>query len=164
MTEKKRILFVCLGNIVRSPLAENLFRHLAQEADVAENYEVDSAGTAAYHVGDPPDARMRQVAERRGLQYSGSGRQVRAQDFEGFDLIVPMDTSNYADLARLAKGEAQLAKIHLMREFDPQSEGEQSVPDPYYGGMEGFETVFDMVERSTRELLRRLEAGEAPDA
>lgn len=157
--EPTRILFVCLGNIVRSPLAESLFRHLAEEAGLGDKYVVDSAGTAAYHVGDPPDRRMRQVAAQRGLEYTGSGRQVHPNDFHEFDLVVPMDSSNYADLMAIAPPAAK-EKIRLMREFDPEAGDDKDVPDPYYGGIEGFEHVYDLVERSSRELLRRLEDGE----
>lgn len=160
LSQATRILFVCLGNIVRSPLAENLFRYLAEEAGVGEKYRVDSAGTAAYHVGDSPDERMRRVAAQRGLDYDGRGRQVQAEDFEDFDLLIPMDMSNYADLMRLATRPEDQGKIRLMREFDPQAEKDSSVPDPYYGGLQGFEQVYEIVERSTRELLKRLEAGE----
>ena len=160
MPEPTRILFVCLGNIVRSPLAENIFRHLANEAGLGQKYDVDSAGTAAYHIGDSPDSRMRQVAAARGLDYDGSGRQVSAQDFYDFDLLIPMDTSNYADLIALATKPEQREKIHLMRDFDPQSGDDPSVPDPYYGGIDGFEKVYDIVERSTQNLLQRLQSGE----
>jgi protein-tyrosine phosphatase len=160
LSEPTRILFVCLGNIVRSPLAENIFRHLANEAGVGENYDVDSAGTAAYHIGDSPDSRMRQVAAARGLDYDGSGRQVSAQDFYDFDLIIPMDTSNSADLMALASKPEHREKIHMMREFDSLSEDDPSVPDPYYGGIDGFEQVYDIVERSARELLARLQRDE----
>lgn len=160
MKDKKRILFVCLGNIVRSPLAENMFRHLAEQAGVAENYTVDSAGTAAYHIGEEPDARMREVAAARGLIYTGAGRQFTARDFNDFDLIIPMDGTNKADVLRLAASDADRARVHLMREFDPQADPTEGVPDPYYGGMDGFREVYDIVERSARELLRRLEHGE----
>lgn len=159
MTEKKRILFVCLGNIVRSPLAENMFRHLAAQAGLADKYEVDSAGTAAYHIGEEPDARMREVAAARGLVYTGSGRQFTAQDFKDFDLIVPMDGTNKADVLRLAERDDQRARVHLMREFDPLADPTDGVPDPYYDGMDGFREVYDIVERSARELLRQLEQG-----
>lgn len=159
MTETTRILFVCLGNIVRSPLAENLFRHLAEQAGLDGKYETDSAGTAAYHIGDPPDRRMRQVAAARGLEYSGRGRQVGRSDFDEFDLVIAMDSNNYADLMALAPAAVQ-SKIRLMREFDPEAHGEQSVPDPYYGGIDGFEHVYDLIERSCRTLLTRLESGE----
>lgn len=160
MAKPIRILFVCLGNIVRSPAAENLFRWQAEQAGVGDRYEVDSAGTASYHVGDAPDERMRQVAAARGLNYDGKGRQVQPDDLDDFDLIVPMDTNNYEDLLALVDGHKQRAKIHLMREFDPEADGERSVPDPYYGGREGFERVYAMLERSTRRLLESLEAGE----
>jgi len=138
-------------------LAENLFRHLANEAGVGQNYDVDSAGTAAYHIGHSPDSRMRQVAATRGLDYDGSGRQVSAEDFYNFDLIIPMDASNYADLNALATKPEHRDKIHMMREFDPQSGEDHSVPDPYYGGIDGFERVYDIIERSARELLASLE-------
>ncbi|MDA1329970.1 MAG: low molecular weight phosphotyrosine protein phosphatase [Chloroflexi bacterium] len=148
---------MCLGNIVRSPLAEHMFRHLAEQEGLGQKYEVDSAGTAAYHIGDSPDARMRKVAADRGLVYSGSGRQFHARDFEEFDLIIPMDTSNFADVVRMAPDEAAKSKVRLMREFDQEAGGDLSVPDPYYGGLDGFEDVYDLIERSTRELLHRLE-------
>lgn len=159
--EPTRILFVCLGNIVRSPLAENLFRHLSEQAGVGDKYITDSAGTAAYHVGDPPDRRMRQVAARHGLEYTGSGRQVRPDDFREFDLVIPMDQNNYADLMAMAPPGAK-DKVRLLREFDPEAGEDKSVPDPYYGGIDGFEHVYTLVERSSRELLRRLEDGEVP--
>ena len=160
MSEPTRILFVCLGNIVRSPLAENIFRHLAAESGVSEKYDVDSAGTAAYHIGDPPDRRMREVAAARGLGYTGNGRQVSFQDFYDFDLIIPMDTNNQADLMALASKAEHKSKIRLLREFDLEAGEDRSVPDPYYGERDGFEHVYDIVERSSRELLARLERGE----
>ncbi|MBI3158603.1 MAG: low molecular weight phosphotyrosine protein phosphatase [Chloroflexi bacterium] len=161
MNEKKRILFVCLGNIVRSPLAENMFRHLAEQAGAGERYEVDSAGTAAYHIGEAPDARMRQVAAERGLVYSGKARQFQADDFERFDLILPMDASNKAEILRLADGQAAHARVRLLREFDPQGSPDEPVPDPYYGGLDGFHEVYNIVARATRRLFEALERGEA---
>ena len=160
MAEPTRILFVCLGNIVRSPLAEHLFREHAEKAGVGDKYMVQSAGTAAYHVGDSPDVRMRQVASSRGLNYDGRGRQIREHDLDEFDLIIPMDTHNQDELLALSKGQANRARIRLMREFDPEANGEHSVPDPYYGGIDGFEQVYDILDRSTRRLLDSLEAGE----
>lgn len=156
-TIPQRILFVCLGNIVRSPLAENLFLHKVEAAGLAEKYSVDSAGTAAYHIGELPDSRMRKVAGNRGLDYSGSGRQFSVRDFEEFDLILAMDGTNRADILRLARNDAERAKVHLMREFDPGANPTDPVPDPYYGGLEGFEEVYDILDRATAELLRRLE-------
>lgn len=157
MSEVTRICFVCLGNIVRSPLGENMFRHLAQQAGVGERYEVDSAGTGSWHVGEPPDRRMRQVAARRGFNYDGQARQFRQSDFDRFDLIIAMDTDNRANLRRLARNITDEAKIRLMREFDPQGGPNAPVPDPYYGGIDGFENVYDIVERSCQGLLDALE-------
>jgi protein-tyrosine phosphatase len=155
-----RICFVCLGNIVRSPLGENMFRYLAQQAGVGERYEVDSAGTGAWHVGESPDRRMQQVAARRGFRYDGRARQFQQSDFDEFDLIIAMDTENRANLRRLARTSEDEAKIHLMRAFDPYGGPRAAVPDPYYGGIDGFEEVYDIVERSCQGLLAALENGE----
>ncbi len=160
MPEPIRVLFVCLGNIVRSPLAETLFRLQVGQAGLGEKYEIDSAGTAAYHVGERPDARMRQVAAEHAVKHDGRARQVREEDFEDFDLIIAMDASNKSNLEKLTQSPQQVKKIHMMREFDPQVESDLDVPDPYYGGMNGFEFVFQMIERSTQELLRQMEEGE----
>lgn len=160
MSETTRILFVCLGNIVRSPLAENLFRHQAREAGLEGKYQADSAGTSGWHVGEPPDPRMRQVAARYGFEYSGRARQVKADDFEKFDWIIAMDSSNRTALQKMAKNQAQKGKIRLLREFDAHADPEDPVPDPYYGGIDGFEEVFRIVQRSTRGLLEALERGE----
>jgi protein-tyrosine phosphatase len=155
-----RICFVCLGNIVRSPLGENMFKHLAQQAGAADRYEVDSAGTGSWHVGESPDRRMRRVAAQHSLKYDGRARQFHRNDFEKFDLIIAMDTENLANLHRLAGSEQDSAKIHLMREFDSQSGPDASVPDPYYGGIDGFEKVYVIVERSCQGLLDALENGQ----
>lgn len=160
MSEKKRLCFVCLGNIVRSPLAENLFLHLAEQEDVAAKYEADSAGTGAWHVGESPDSRMRRVASRHGLVYDGHARQFTSSDLDSFDLILAMDRDNWAHLMSLARSSEHTAKIRLLRDFDPQGDQYASVPDPYYGGMDGFEKVYGIVERSVRGLLDALEAGE----
>lgn len=160
MAQKTRILFVCLGNIVRSPLAENLFRHKAGQAGLGHIYEVDSAGTSAYHVGEAPDARMRRVASRRGLDYDGRARQFEPQDFERFDLIIAMDAENASSVLRVARTPAQREKVRRMREFDPQGGPQASIPDPYYGGMQGFEKVYDIMERSVDGLLNALENDE----
>lgn len=158
MSDVTRICFVCLGNIVRSPLGENMFLHLAQQAGVSEHYQVDSAGTGGWHVGESPDPRMRQVAARNGLKYDGSARQFRQSDFAKFDLIIAMDSDNRASLLRLARTPEEQAKVHLMRAFDPH--GGTSVPDPYYGGIDGFEEVFGIVQRACLGLLEALENGE----
>lgn len=159
MAEKTKIIFVCLGNIVRSPLAENMFRHLAEQRGVAEKYEIDSAGTSAYHIGESPDARMRRVAEKRGFKYSGRARQFKPSELEAFDLVIAMDQSNAEELRRMARSKEEREKIRLLLEFDPNSRPNEPVPDPYYGGIDGFENVFDLVERASMGLLDALENG-----
>ena len=154
-----RLLFVCLGNIIRSPLAENLFRFQAEQARVDGKYSVDSAGTAAYHVGEPPDSRMRRMAELHGVNDSGTARQVQEIDFDEFDWIVAMDRQNRRDLLQIADTPEKQAKILLIREFDPEQD-DPDVPDPYYGGAAGFENTFQIVERSVQGLLEALEAGD----
>ena len=159
MSDSTHICFVCLGNIVRSPLAESMFRHLAEQAGLGHKYEVDSAGTSGWHVGEEPDRRMRRVAAEHGFRYTGRSRQVTKRDFLEFDWIIAMDASNHAGLSRLADSEAARLKIRLMREFDPQGSPNDPVPDPYYGGIDGFEEVFQIVERSCQGLLDALERG-----
>ncbi len=154
-----RLLFVCLGNIIRSPLAENLFRFQAEQAGVDGNYSVDSAGTAAWHAGEPPDPRMRKTAESHGVNNGGTARQVREGDFDEFDLVIAMDRSNRRELMEIAGSAENQAKIRLMREFDPEQD-DPDVPDPYYGGADGFENTYQIVERSVRGLLEALEAGD----
>jgi protein-tyrosine phosphatase len=160
MTEKTRILFVCLGNIIRSPLGEHIFAHLAEQAGVAHKYETDSAGTSTYHIGEQPDSRMRRVAAKNGLTYTGRARQVTQADFDNFDLIIPMDSSNLTNLRYLARSEADESKLYTMRTFDPQGRPTDGVPDPYYGGIDGFQTTFEIVKRSCQGLLDALENGE----
>ena len=152
-----RICFVCLGNIVRSPLGEHMFEHLAIQVGVADHYEVDSAGTGSWHLGESPDRRMRSIAAKNGLIYDGRARQFHQSDFDQFDLIIAMDTENRANLTRLSRDQHDIEKIHLMREFDPLADTNSSVPDPYYGGIDGFEKVYKIVERSCRGLLDALE-------
>ena len=160
MSEKKRILFVCQGNIIRSPLAEHLFRQQVEERGIADQFEIDSAGTSAWHAGEPPDARMRQVAASHGLVYSGQARQVRREDLEYYDLIIAMDHENFRDLLRLVSHPGERRKIHLLREFDPDSEPDAPVPDPYYGGQDGFENVFRIVRKAAQALLVSLGSDE----
>ncbi len=152
----QRVLFVCLGNIIRSPTAEALLRHLVKQKGRAAEFEIDSAGTADWEVGSPPDSRMRTVAARHGMHLDGQARQFQVADFDRFDVIVAMDRENRSHLAWMARNESDRRKIHLMREFDPQADGELDVPDPYYGGGAAFEAVFQMLERSTRHLLESL--------
>ncbi|RMG07708.1 MAG: low molecular weight phosphotyrosine protein phosphatase [Planctomycetota bacterium] len=152
---RRGLLFVCLGNICRSPLAEGVFAHLASEAGRGAAYRVDSAGTGAYHAGEPPDPRSADVARRHGVRLRGRARKVRRQDFEDFDLIIAMDGQNHRDLLRACPAPLQ-GKVRLLREWDPEGPGD--VPDPYYGGPGGFETVYGIVRRCCEALLAELEA------
>lgn len=160
MVDKTRILFVCLGNIIRSPLAEHIFAHLTQQAGLADKYVVGSAGTDNYHVGESPDTRMRRVAREYGLNYDGRARQFSPEDFDRFDLIIPMDMNNKSDLLRLTRSPEDEEKIYTMRSFDPQSLPTDGVPDPYYGGVDGFRITYEIVARSCQGLLDALESGE----
>ena len=150
-----RLLFVCMGNICRSPTAEGVMRSLVRDAGLEDEIEVDSAGTGGWHAGDPPDARAAAAARRRGIALEGAARQVRLEDFERYDLLLAADRENVADLRALAPDAAARRKVRLLREFDPDSEGapDLDVPDPYYGGADGFERVLDLVEAACRGLL-----------
>jgi protein-tyrosine phosphatase len=137
-----------------------MFNHKAGLRGLSERYEVDSAGTSGWHIGESPDPRMRQVAARHGLKYDGRARQFEGRDFERFDLVIAMDDSNRARLEELAGSEQERQKIYLLRAFDPQGSPDEPVPDPYYGGIDGFERTYDIVERSCARLLDALEEGE----
>lgn len=147
------VLFVCLGNICRSPLAEGVFRALVRQAGVEHRFVIDSAGTADYHIGELPDPRTREVARSRGIELTSRARQVERADLDRFDYLLVMDSQNLRDVLRLARGTEVRAEIRRLREFDPENGGDLDVPDPYYGGRSGFELVHDIVERSCRALL-----------
>ena len=157
-----QILFVCLGNICRSPTAEGVMRRLVADAGLEAEIGLDSAGTGGWHVGEPPDRRATQAAARRGIALEGRARQVSEEDFAHFDLIIAMDASNQHALRQVAPDEEGRAKVHLLREFDPASEGshELDVPDPYYDSERGFEIVLDQVQAACAGLLERLCSGE----
>ena len=156
------LLFVCLGNICRSPTAEGVMRSLVSDAGMSDSVELESAGTGSWHVGNPPDARAAATARGRGVVLDGSARQVRPEDFSDFDLVLAMDGENLRELRRLAPGDQERAKVRLLREFDPASSGagELDVPDPYYGAPGGFEEVFDLVRAACAGLLAQIRAGE----
>jgi low molecular weight protein-tyrosine phosphatase len=180
------ILFVCLGNICRSPTAEGTMRALVRQAGLEGQIELDSAGTGAWHVGEPPDARATAAARRRGIALEGAARQVRLTDFEEFDLILAMDRANLRELRRLAPDERARARVRLLREFDAAvdgdldarggldtsgdiatgdvpatgdlaADGDLDVPDPYYGGPDGFDEVLDLVQAACASLLSSIQ-------
>jgi len=150
---KVKVLFVCLGNICRSPTAEGVFRHLVEERELAAHFLIDSAGTGAWHVGEPPDRRSAEAARQRGVVLEGAARKVTKSDFGGFDYVLAMDASNFDNLARLAPGPGAKKKLHMFRDFDSASEEGAEVPDPYYGGERGFEDVFDICLAASEGLL-----------
>jgi len=153
-SEKVSVLFVCMGNICRSPTAEGVFRHHVAEAGLDHLFEIDSAGTHAYHVGEPPDRRAQEAATRRGFSLVDiRARRVAAVDFERFHHIIAMDEDNLVMLHEQADATYR-EKIRLFLEFGSGPETE--VPDPYYGGATGFERVLDLVEDASRGLLERL--------
>lgn len=156
-----RILFVCLGNICRSPTAEGVMRDLVARSEQVPEVKLDSAGTGAWHIGSQPDRRARTAARARGIELAGAARQIEVEDFREFDLIIAMDSSNRANLLALAPDEAARAKVRLLREFDPQRQARLDVPDPYEGGPEGFELVLDMIEAACAGLLAEVSRGQA---
>lgn len=150
-----RLLFVCLGNICRSPTAEGVMRHLVRAEGLEGIVEIDSAGTGSWHAGHPPDERSTGAARERGIELAGCARQVEVADFESFDLILAMDRANYDELLAMAPNADLRERVKLLREYDPEAvtAGELEVPDPYYGGADGFEDVLDLVTRACEGLL-----------
>jgi len=149
------ILFVCHGNICRSPIAESVFRHLARQRGVDHLFHIDSAGTSGYHAGDPPDSRSVATARGRGVTVEGRSRQVRSSDLERFHYIIVMDGENLSGVREIEVTPGSTPKVHRLREWDPVWPG-GDVPDPYYGGPRGFDDVHDIVERSCERLLEHL--------
>ena len=149
------MLFVCLGNICRSPLAEGIFRDQVRQAGLGDAIEIDSAGIGDWHVGELPDPRTRSVAQRRGLELVSRARQVKSGDLESFDYVVAMDEENLRGLQRLRADTPSGTQVRRLREFDPDAD-QLDVPDPYYGGEDGFERVHDMVERACAGLLQHI--------
>ena len=150
------VLFVCLGNICRSPLGEGVLAHRLEEEDLSDRVRVDSAGTGAWHLGEPPDPRSVEVAMRHGIALRGQARSVSVEDFHEFDYIFAMDRTNLRDL-RYLEGEGEGgARLSLFREFDPYQDRDLDVPDPYYGGPDGFDLMFDMVDRTCAAFIEHL--------
>ena len=153
MAKVRSILFVCMGNICRSPAAEIIFRKLVEEAGLTDDLKIDSAGTINYHTGNPPDPRMSETLSRRGYEIRGCARQVQAEDLERFDLILAMDEDNLADL-RALDGRGQFSdKIRAFVEY-LETHDDPRIPDPYYGGQKGFEHVIELLEDGCASLIR----------
>ncbi|MDB5255669.1 MAG: protein tyrosine phosphatase [Chitinophagaceae bacterium] len=145
----QRILLVCLGNICRSPMAEGILAHLVKERGLIQSIELDSAGTGAYHIGSNPDVRAQEVCLSHGVTLQHKARQVKRTDFDAFDYILAMDDNNYEALKKIAPHE----HLFLMRSFDATAQDDLNVPDPYYGGIEGFNEVYNMLHRAANGLL-----------
>jgi len=156
MSKKISVLFICMGNICRSPAAEGVFRHLAAERGLLDRLEIDSAGTIGYHAGEPADSRMRATASRRGISLDSISRRIRPSDLEKFDYILAADKDNLFDLHALDHKGANREKIRLLTDYHPDA-SVTSVPDPYYGGAEGFELVLDLVDSCCTSLLDEIE-------
>lgn len=154
----KRILFVCTGNICRSSTAEGVLRHYIRDAGLGDVIETASAGTHGYHIGEPPDPRTIAAAKRRGFDLSTQrARKLRVEDFQTYDLILAMDRGHFAHLESLRPNDAR-AEVQMYLEYHP-ARTQMDVPDPYYGGAEGFEQVLDMVEHASKALLQKISAG-----
>jgi len=148
------VLFVCMGNICRSPTAEGVFQHIVKTANLANKISTDSAGTHAYHIGSPPDNRAQAAANKRGIDLSAlRGRKVEAIDFEKFDYVLAMDDSNFSDLQIVAGGSTD--NLFMFLQFSERF-SETEVPDPYYGGDQGFEHVLDLIEDASLGLLKNI--------
>ena len=152
------ILFICLGNICRSPLAEGIFQHKLSQRVLQHKYMVESAGTGNWHVGDLADPRMRTTALRNGIDLTSRARQVNQKDFKRFDMLLAMDRNNYLHLLDMDKTATYTERVHMMRAFDPDVQQELDVPDPYFGGDSGFDDVYQMLDRSCENLLNILES------
>jgi protein-tyrosine phosphatase len=149
--DKIKVLFVCLGNICRSPLAEGIFRQRVVDRGLDSFFEIDSCGTAAYHIGETPDHRSLTNARKNGVNYQHLGRQAKESDFQRFDYILAMDASNHRNLMNIRPNNAT-AKLMMMRDFDHQRSGDD-VPDPYFGGEDGFQHVFEILDESVNQLI-----------
>lgn len=150
-----RILFVCLGNICRSPAAESVFNNLIKAQNLSDHFVVESAGTGGWHIGQEPDARMRRQGEKRGLVFATLGQQLGKKDFARFDFIVTMDDSNYLDALQLAGSDEERKKVVKLASFHSSGKVDK-VPDPYFGGVEGFDLVLDILEDSCANFLRHV--------
>ncbi|MDO5666104.1 MAG: low molecular weight protein-tyrosine-phosphatase [Bacteroidia bacterium] len=157
--QKVNVLFVCLGNICRSPAAEGIMKKMVFDNHLEEDIFVDSAGTSGWHEGELPDNRMRKHGQRRGYDFCSRSRKFKYSDFETFDYIIVMDDDNYRNVKKLAKTEEDIAKIHRMTDFSNKF-SHPHIPDPYYGDSSGFELVMDLLEDACENLLNKIKSEE----
>jgi protein-tyrosine phosphatase len=158
ITQEKpfKVCFVCLGNICRSPTAEGVLQHLVNKRSLQPYFEIDSAGTSAYHTGESANTHIQRIANRHGVMLHSKARRFESVDLSRFDMVLAMDNENVSNIRQLDPGQRYDEKITLLRAFDPAMESRE-VPDPYTGGLEGFENVFGIIERSCKNLLDKLE-------
>ena len=156
MNSTVEVCFVCLGNICRSPLAQGVFEALVKEEGLQDRIIISSAGVSAWHVGNPPDGRMQQTARDHGILLNSRARQFQSSDFEQMDLVLAMDHSNLSALKQMSTESELQDKLFLFRSFDPQHNNDLEVPDPYYGDGKGFETVYQIVDRTCPKVLDHL--------
>lgn len=152
---KINVLFVCLGNICRSPSAEAVFKDVLSKNDLSDSFLVDSAGTSGFHAGEKADPRMRETALKRGFEISSISRQFISEDFKNFDFIIGMDDSNIANMSRLCQDQEDANKLFKMTDFASNQDYDH-VPDPYYGGAEGFDLVMDLLDDCCKGLLKHI--------
>lgn len=157
MDKPVQLLFVCLGNICRSPTAEAVMSALLEKHGYGDSVAIDSAGTGSWHVGAEADVRSREAASQRGINITSRARKVVVGDFDKFDYVLAMDHSNRDDLLELAPTKEAAERVHLFRSFDPYAPEDAEVPDPYYGGSNGFEDVLDMCQAAAEGLLEHLQ-------
>lgn len=156
---KQRLLFICLGNICRSPAAEGIMKHVVERHGLSDDYVIDSAGIGSWHVGQLPDRRMRQCGEHHGYTFDSRARQFKPADFDRFDHIVVMDEENEHDILRMARTEADHKKVLRMADFLTHHPHQTTIPDPYYGGPRDFELVIELLEDACEGLLKQIDHG-----
>lgn len=153
-----QVCFVCLGNICRSPLAHGVFEALVDAEGLQDKIIVTSGGVGAWHVGESPDPRMQKTAKQNGIHLNTLAQQFKSADFNQVDLVLAMDQSNFSELKQICPRPEAAKKLVLFRSFDPESNGDMDVPDPYYGGSGGFEKVFEIVHRTCPKILEHLKS------